>query len=614
MAFFICFVIAVVALVRTGNQKAMLARLARLEAEIDELRRLLSVPPRAARSDATEGSAAPEAPVPADVQPSSVAAEAVPPEAEPPPIEPGISAAGEPAGGDATALAEPAESPVVPEAPRITIDWERWIGVQGAAVLGGIVLALAGLLFFQYSIEHGLISPTLRVILGTLVRVACVAAPQASWRDRYPDTANALTGAGLVILYASFWAARNLYGLLGVVPAFGLMALVTAAGCVIAVTRSSQLVAILGLVGGFATPFLLSSGANRPIGLFGYVLLLDVALLAISRRHRWPLLAALALAGTFLYQLFWIGSRMRPDQLGRGLALRGILSIQFVVGARQGGEERPRGWLTMRAASALYPFAFVLYLAGHARFGAQFYPHAVLLVLLSIAASWLAERENEPRIALGAASAGVAAAAAWLLTGTMDASLAWESAASVIALALPFHVFAERARSQPLGESVVLATVISSAGLLIFEVVGSLDAEGAIWPWTVGWIGLAALLVRQGTIPNREVLQLAGWTMLSAALSLGHLARGDDPSFPSLSVYLAFVLLVSVAAQLSALVQSGRESAGHAERGASLMALVFLLSFAVTPRLHRLPPDLLLAATLAFGFLGAVAATRQVHG
>src|SRR5438132_1025375 len=176
---------------------------------------------------------------------------------------------------------------------------------RAAAGLGGVALALAGLLFFKYSIEHGLIPPWLRVVLGTLVGVACIAGSEWKLRRRYARTADALAGAGMVVLYAAFWAASIRYGLVPIPFAFVLMVAVTASGCVLSWRHTSQVIASLGLVGGFLTPLLLSTGADRPIGLFGYVLLLDTGLLYLARQRRWPVLALLSLAGTVFYAALW---------------------------------------------------------------------------------------------------------------------------------------------------------------------------------------------------------------------------------------------------------------------------------------------------------------------
>src|SRR5262249_5423286 len=130
------------------------------------------------------------------------------------------------------------------------IDWERWIGIRGAAVLGGIVLAIAGLLLFQYSIQHGLITPSMRVGIGIVVGIACLGVSEWLKSLGYRYTPEATSGAGIVILYASFWAAYQLYQLIGLGPAFALMALTTLGCCLLSLRHASQIIAVLGLVGG----------------------------------------------------------------------------------------------------------------------------------------------------------------------------------------------------------------------------------------------------------------------------------------------------------------------------------------------------------------------------
>ena len=170
--------------------------------------------------------------------------------------------------------------------PRLpAIDWERWIGVRGAAVLGGIVLALAGILFVRYSIEHGLISPALRVAMGILTGLASIAGSEWLRKRGYRINADALAGAGIVLLYAALWAAHSLYGFVGPGVAYALMSLITVACGVLSWRNASLLIAVLGLAGGFATPFLIAAKSENPIGLFGYVLLLDLGLIALARRR-----------------------------------------------------------------------------------------------------------------------------------------------------------------------------------------------------------------------------------------------------------------------------------------------------------------------------------------
>ena len=249
----VALVLAVVAIARTATGGALAERIAALEREVRQLRALLraqeGVPERAEKRE----------PAP----PQAVAPPAAPPfrerPAPPPPPAP---------------APRPAAPPPV-SAPRVEIDWEQLFGVRAAAGLGGVALALAGLLFFKYSIEHGLVPPWLRVVLGTVVGVACIAGSEWKLRRQYARTADALAGGGMVVLYAAFWAASIRYGLVPIPVAFVLMVAVTASGCLLSWRHSSQVIASLGLIGGFLTPLLLSTGTDRPIGLFGYVLLLD---------------------------------------------------------------------------------------------------------------------------------------------------------------------------------------------------------------------------------------------------------------------------------------------------------------------------------------------------
>ena len=73
------------------------------------------------------------------------------------------------------------------------------------------------------------------------------------------------------------------------------------------------LIAAIGLVGGFLTPWLASTGEHRPEVLFPYLLLLTAGLLAIVRytAHWW--LAWLALAGATIWPLLWFAAAWQAD-------------------------------------------------------------------------------------------------------------------------------------------------------------------------------------------------------------------------------------------------------------------------------------------------------------
>ncbi|HEY0303141.1 MAG TPA: DUF2339 domain-containing protein, partial [Rhizomicrobium sp.] len=352
-----------------------------------------------------------------------------------------------------------------PPQPWQSIDWERLFGVRAAAVLGGIALALAGLLFFKYSIEHGLIPPWLRVVLGTIVGMGCIGGAEWTLRKRYAATADALAGGGLVVLYAAFWAASVRYELVPLGVGFALMIAVTATGCALAARHQALVTALIGLVGGFATPLLLSSGSDRPIGLFGYVMLLDLAVLTLARRGGWPWLALLSLAGTLLYEVLWIGLRMGPERLHFGLVILGGFALLFAAAGRVAPAEQRRGWWIAGAAAVLAPFAFALYFAADADFGPSLNPVAALLVLLAIAAAWLAEAQDQPALSVGAVAASLGVFTVWVAVRVDGEGLhPWQLTLWCAALAAALHLFVERRPQRADVRGPMPAAVLAAVG------------------------------------------------------------------------------------------------------------------------------------------------------
>jgi uncharacterized membrane protein len=83
------------------------------------------------------------------------------------------------------------------------------------------------------------------------------------------------------------------------------MVLITSTAFLLAVRLDALVVAILGMLGGFLTPVLLSTGVDNPGGLFGYIAILDAGLIFVALHRRWFFLNALAATGTAFMQIGW---------------------------------------------------------------------------------------------------------------------------------------------------------------------------------------------------------------------------------------------------------------------------------------------------------------------
>ena len=300
--------------------------------------------------------AAPEnAPVPAITLTTAMVAE---PSAPPPVIEPPPAA--------------PAPAPIVPSlqpaaSTSAGINWENFLGVKLFAWIGGLLLFLAVAFFIKYAFQNNFISPQLRVAMGYLTGLGLVAGALFIPRERHAVTVQSLCATGTVILYANIFASHAYYHFIGPAPTFGLMALVTATAFLLAVRLDAQVIAILGLLGGFLTPPLLSTGVDNPLGLFGYLGLLDIGLIAVALRKQWNYQVLLAAIATVFMQAAWVMKFFEADKVLIAMGVFLGFSVLFVAAfARAHRRNSGSGWSD--AAAIVMPSAallFVIYLLAH---------------------------------------------------------------------------------------------------------------------------------------------------------------------------------------------------------------------------------------------------------
>jgi uncharacterized membrane protein len=268
------------------------------------------------------------------------------------------------------------EPPPIPEPaptfPQISIDWEAFVGVKLFSAIAGIALVLAAIFFLRYAVENGLLPPPVRVAIGVLVGTALLVVCELKAARKYEVTANALDAAGIAILFASFYAARALWDLIPASVAFGLLVLVTAVAVLLSIRHDSRFIAVLGLLGGFATPALLSTGENRPIPLFTYLLLLNAGLAWVAFKKGWPLLTILTMVLTVIYQWGWVIKFLDTSQLSLGMGIFlvfGVMSFVSLILGRRGlekGEGSIETGLVLErtgAGAAMMPLLFAMYLA-----------------------------------------------------------------------------------------------------------------------------------------------------------------------------------------------------------------------------------------------------------
>jgi len=169
------------------------------------------------------------------------------------------------------------------------------------------VLLLGIAFFLRYAFEHEWLSPAVRVGLGVVAGVAMVWGGMGL-APRYRAYGLLLAGGGVAALYLSFYAALNLYGLMGPEVAFTALVVVTAAAAALADRTDSQAIALMAVCGGFATPFLVGGRGDQQITLFSYVALLIGATMYLAHRRKWRWLNVVSLALTIVTVAAWAAS------------------------------------------------------------------------------------------------------------------------------------------------------------------------------------------------------------------------------------------------------------------------------------------------------------------
>lgn len=335
-------------------------RVSQLKGEVQALRQqianLRAGPTGAAATAPQESATGQEAPMP---QHGSEISGPLPAEAAPEPIlhdpvlpdpvqpEPVVSEPALPG----PAAAEPADE-TRPKAPRK--DLEGRLGGRVYGWLGGIALALAGIFLVKHSIEQGWLSPGVRVGLGILFGFVLLGVAQ--WmRRQSSNLGQALSAASVAVLYAALFAGVALYDLVPPILAFAVLAALTFAAIALAL-RDGPFVGIVGLAGGFLTPFIVSTGSGNWPVLFVFLFLLQLGALTLLKLRGWWYQAAIANAGGLLWGMLaivdygWGGNAFGTWSLPLFLIATSAAAIWAMQSLGGVARSRPMIWTT-RATS-----------------------------------------------------------------------------------------------------------------------------------------------------------------------------------------------------------------------------------------------------------------------
>ena len=209
--------------------------------------------------------------------------------------------------------------PVPSDVPRerIKVDWELILGGNWLARIGVLAVVIGVAFFLKLAFDNQWIGEAGRLALGVTGGIGLLIAGELLHR-RYPIYAQALLGGGIAVLYVSIFAAFSFYGLLDLYPAAGLLFLFSVTAAALALRHDSTALAVIGILGAFAGPFILGAYPPKPTVLqtfasdasaqiMVYVAIVDLGVLALSTVRNWRWFTLLALLGSLASFGIWYG-------------------------------------------------------------------------------------------------------------------------------------------------------------------------------------------------------------------------------------------------------------------------------------------------------------------
>lgn len=231
------------------------------------------------------------------------------------------------------AIHDPAKKIVSPvnKLPKEKSDLEKFIGENLINKIGIAITVIGVAVGAKYAVDHQLVSPLTRIILGYLFGIGLLGFA-IKLKKKYENFSAVLLGGSMAIMYFITYAAYSFYGLIPQVLTFALMVIFTAFTVAAAINYNRQTIAHIGLVGAYAVPFLLSDGSGNVAVLFAYMGIINIGILATAFKKYWKPLYYSSFGLTWLIYFSWyVSSYQTSEHFGLALLFLSIFFILFYL-------------------------------------------------------------------------------------------------------------------------------------------------------------------------------------------------------------------------------------------------------------------------------------------
>lgn len=207
-------------------------------------------------------------------------------------------------------------------------NFEQFIGEKLISIAGIAILVLGIIFSVKWAIDRNLISDGGKVLIGIFSGTALIGIAHRLTKN-YRTFSSILAGGGIAVLYFSIYEAYQAYHLVNQTIAFLIVVLITGLAVILSLIYDKKELAIIGIVGGFCTPFLVSNGSGNFQVLFSYLLILNIGMFLLAYFKKWDLLNIICYVFTLLIFSGWTSNKALPADAGYGFLFTVLFYLVF---------------------------------------------------------------------------------------------------------------------------------------------------------------------------------------------------------------------------------------------------------------------------------------------
>lgn len=194
----------------------------------------------------------------------------------------------------------------------------------------GVITLVLGIGFFvKYAIDQDWINEIGRVGIG-LFTGALIIGIAHRYRKDFHVFSSILVGGGIAVFYITITLAFREYELFTQTVAFILLIIVTIFSVVLSLLYDRKELAIFSLLGAYASPLMVSTGAGNYIVLFTYLLIVNVGMLCISFVKKWRIIGVIAYIMNLCFFWGWLFNSFEEQYFG-AMLFASLFFLQFYL-------------------------------------------------------------------------------------------------------------------------------------------------------------------------------------------------------------------------------------------------------------------------------------------